>query len=141
MNVYKIQVLFFTGFNHFYDKIIKTVSVVAKTKEDAINKTKELYQHATNEMVMSCGTDCFVLGKWEKDLKYEIIGQVSYMKKVAEYVQKEDSSYGRCDTCKNYSNCNICSNCNEGSAYELDAVFYEKDHRTEIVEWIEKNNK
>ena len=26
--------------------------------------------------------------------------------------------YGRCDTCKHYSKCNICSYCNEGSEYE-----------------------
>ncbi len=73
MNVYNIRVLFFTGFNHFYDKIIAKVSVTAKDKEEALSMIKNVYPKATSEMVSSCGIDCFILGKWKEELKYEFI--------------------------------------------------------------------
>jgi len=73
MKEYTIRVLFYTGFNPFYDKIIRRVSVMAKSKEEALNKVKEIYPSATNEMVKSCGIECFVMGRWKNELKYEFI--------------------------------------------------------------------
>ena len=32
-------------------------------------------------------------------------------------VDKNDEMYGRCESCTNYTNCNICSECYEGSEY------------------------
>ena len=29
-----------------------------------------------------------------------------------------DESFGRCETCSHYGNCNYCSDCDEGSEYE-----------------------
>ncbi|MBO4847083.1 MAG: hypothetical protein J5525_12435 [Lachnospiraceae bacterium] len=33
---------------------------------------------------------------------------------------EDEDVYGRCESCKNYSRCGICSDCNEGSEYEAD---------------------
>lgn len=73
MKEYMIRVLFYTGFNNFYDKIIKRVSVMAESEMEALDKVKSAYPCATNEMVDSCGIECFVLGKWKKELKYEFV--------------------------------------------------------------------
>lgn len=73
MKEYMIRVLFYTGFNHFYDKIIKRVFVMAKSKEEALNKVKSLYPCAINNMVKSCGIECFIMGRWKKELKYEFV--------------------------------------------------------------------
>lgn len=73
MKKYIVKVLFYTGFNHFYDKIIIRASVMAKNKTEALDKVKLAYPYATNEMVFSCGIECFILGKWKEELKYEFV--------------------------------------------------------------------
>lgn len=55
-----------------------------------------------------------------------------------EYAKENDNEYGKCTTCKNYSRCNICSDCNDGSNYEFDLNFYQKEHNKKITEWINK---
>ena len=56
-----------------------------------------------------------------------------------EYAKKNDSEYGRCGTCKHYNRCNVCSDCDEGSEYEFDLVYYQREHDEEIANWIEEN--
>jgi len=54
------------------------------------------------------------------------------------YAKENDTEYGRCGTCKNYSRCNICSDCEEGSCYEFDLNYYKEEHEKEIMNWVEK---
>lgn len=54
------------------------------------------------------------------------------------YAKENDSNYGRCKTCKHYGNCNYCSDCNEGSEYKFDLVYYQREHDSEIADWIAK---
>lgn len=46
---------------------------MAESKMEALDKVKSIYPCATNEMVKSCGIECFVVGKWKKELKYEFV--------------------------------------------------------------------
>jgi len=73
MKEYMIRVVFYTGFNHFYDKVIKRVSVMAENETEALDKVKKVYPCATNNMVTDCGIECYILGKWKKELKYEFV--------------------------------------------------------------------
>lgn len=54
------------------------------------------------------------------------------------YDKENDSNYGRCKTCKHYGNCNYCSDCNEGSKYKFDLVYYRREHDSEIADYIAK---
>lgn len=73
MNKYVVKVLFYTGFNHFYDKIIARIDIEASSEDEALQKTKTMYPKATDEMVRGCGIDCIILGKWKENLKYEVL--------------------------------------------------------------------
>ena len=57
---------------------------------------------------------------------------------VAEYAEKNDSSYGHCETCSNYGNCNKCSDCDDGSEYKFAKAEYYKEHRAEIFKYYSK---
>ena len=50
--------------------------------------------------------------------KMEEYCQESYGQSLAEFWKEQVPDYGHCNTCRHYSKCNICSNCNEGSQYE-----------------------
>jgi hypothetical protein len=56
-----------------------------------------------------------------------------------EYAKENDENYGRCETCKHYGNCNYCSDCDEGSEYKFDLIYYQREHDEEIAKWIEEN--
>ena len=56
-----------------------------------------------------------------------------------EYAEENDDNYGRCETCRHYGQCMICGECNEGSNYEFDLVYYQKQYDYEIAEWIKEN--
>lgn len=51
-----------------------------------------------------------------------------------EFAEEHDVLYGRCETCKNYSNATICSGCIEGSEYKFDWKYYYEEHKEEIDE-------
>lgn len=55
-----------------------------------------------------------------------------------EYARENDDEYGRCGTCKHYSKCNICSDCQDGSEYEFDFIDYQYTHDDELANWIER---
>lgn len=55
------------------------------------------------------------------------------------YAEENDTEYGRCGTCKNYSRCNICSECEDGSGYEFDLTYYKKEHYVEIINWMKED--
>ena len=56
-----------------------------------------------------------------------------------EYAKENDGNYGRCETCKNYGNCMVCGDCDEGSEYKFDLIYYQREHDSEIAEWIKEN--
>lgn len=71
-NRYMVKVLFFTGFNNFYDKIIAKETITAKNEEDAKAIIKDKYPRVTNDIILNCGIECMVNRKWKEELKYEV---------------------------------------------------------------------
>jgi hypothetical protein len=75
MNRYLVRVLFFTGFNHFYDKIIAKEIIKAVNEEEAKEIIKNKYPCVTNDIVLNCGIECVINKKWKEELKYEVCQQ------------------------------------------------------------------
>ncbi len=60
-------------------------------------------------------------------------------KDVIDYLEHTKSSgIGKCETCKHFTKCNVCSSCSKGSRYSLDWRIIAEENKEAINDYLKE---
>lgn len=104
-----------------------------KKAASVIGVSADQYANMTTEERHDFAYDLFHHCPSELDDFMGLPSEVKIPENIIKEIEEWHPYYGRCETCKYYSNCNACSNCNEGSEYDFDLKHINDQY---ITDWL-----